>query len=456
MRSRSRCVPVLVSAIIVFAILLVINNQKSTRNGSSNQHHASPSIKSGRNLSQETTLGPEAINIEEVKMPYLKEILNQPIRINEFNFSSCSMKDCFDLSRCNSSDILKVHIVANAPPQIIIDPPLLNITGESNIIHGHILTIIRQSRYFEPNPDKACIFVPEDDTLDRDPLSISFRKISLDLLQPEYRYGMNYLIFNLYSGTWPDYRENDFAGLRLGAAILAKASNSITYHRKAFDISLPLFSYLHPQRVDSDQNLSNNSYLSSNNKDKTYLLSFKGKRYVIGSGSETRNSLYHLNNQKDVVLLTTCRHGKKWREAEDARCLDDENLYDQYDFVELMRESTFCLTPRGRRLGSFRFLEALNHTCIPVVLSDGWVWPFDELVNWPDAAIQLPEEEIFLVPDTLRDINSSKISRMQLKCRQLYHKYLASIEKIVMTTLDLIERRIKNALAESAGIKPAR
>ena len=52
-------------------------------------------------------------------------------------------------------------------------------------------------------------------------------------------------------------------------------------------------------------------------------------RYLHGIGSETRNSLYHLHNGKDVVLVTTCKHGKNWRELQDERCEEDNEEYDR-------------------------------------------------------------------------------------------------------------------------------
>ena len=56
---------------------------------------------------------------------------------------------------------------------------------------------------------------------------------------------------------------------------------------------------------------------------------FQGKRYVYGIGSDTRNSLYHLHNGKSLVLVTTCRHGKNWRELKDERCDEYNKEYDR-------------------------------------------------------------------------------------------------------------------------------
>lgn len=369
---------------------------------------------------------------------HLLDYINKPAGITPFDFGDCRMSNCFDFSRCRETGPLKVHIVPSARRGYT------NTTlGESNLIHRNVLKILRESDHYESEADKACIFVLEDDTLDRDPLSQSFRSYQSEIFDQGNRYGMNHLVFNLYSGSWPYYKENDFAGLRFKAAILAKASNSITHHRPHFDISLPLFSYQHPI---SDPNLNtenkqNEAQVLSN---RTYFLTFKGKRYVYGSGSETRNNLYHLNNQRDTIMLTTCRHGKRWRQSSDIRCSEEEFNYDKHDFVDLMKESTFCLVPRGRRLGSFRFLEALSYGCIPVILSDGWVEPFDEIIDWSCAAVQFDESLLFQVPDMLRDISKQAIVSMRQNCLGLYEKHFSTTQKIILTSLSILERRIKN------------
>ena len=80
------------------------------------------------------------------------------------------------------------------------------------------------------------------DSMDRDPLSKErFVKNFGGRLQNinGWNGGRNHIIFNLFSGTWPEYLEE--LGFDLGYAILAKASISKEKYRPGFDISLPLW-----------------------------------------------------------------------------------------------------------------------------------------------------------------------------------------------------------------------
>jgi len=108
-------------------------------------------------------------------------------------------------------------------------------------------------------------------------------------------------------------------------AILAKASMSVSTLRPGFDVSIPLFHKNHPQKGGEAGSATTNNFPAN----KRYLLAFKGKRYVHGIGSETRNALFHLHNEEDIILVTTCRHGKSWKEMKDDRCDEDNAQYDR-------------------------------------------------------------------------------------------------------------------------------
>jgi len=112
--------------------------------------------------------------------------------------------------------------------------------------------------------------------------------------------------------------------------MLAKASTSRIHYRPGFDISFPLFHREHSFRTGEPGALTSRQ---ASPPVRGYLLSFKGKRYLVGIGSETRNSLYHIHNGRDIILLTTCKHGKGWRNVEDRRCEADNQEYERFVYI---------------------------------------------------------------------------------------------------------------------------
>ncbi|XP_070506515.1 exostosin-1 [Chironomus tepperi] len=347
------------------------------------------------------------------------------------NFNECTMETCFDFTKCY--DDFLVYVYPSEPVNS------LGTTPQVSANYQKILTTIIESRYYTSDPEKACLFVLAIDTLDRDSLSEDLVRNVPQRLQrlPYWNNGKNHIIFNLYSGTWPSYLELGL-GFDPGQAILAKASMSTQTMRHGFDVSIPLFHKHFPLRSGHTGMITANNFPVN----KKYLLAFKGKRYVHGIGSETRNSLFHLHNGKDIVMVTTCRHGKSWRELQDGRCDEDNREYDRYDYETILQNSTFCLVPRGRRLGSFRFLEALQAGCIPVLLSNSWVLPFSPHIDWKQAAIWGDERLLLQVVDIVRSISPSKIMAMRQQTQILWERYFSSIEKIVFTTLEIIRERL--------------
>lgn len=112
----------------------------------------------------------------------------------------------------------------------------------------------------------------------------------------------------------------------------------------------------------------------------------------------------------------------------------------RWDYNILLRNSTFCLVPRGRRLGSFRFIETLQSGCVPVVLANEWKLPFSEIIDWSEAAVTLDERLLMQVPEILRTIPEARVHALKQQTQVLWNRYFRSIEEIIDTTLEVIDK----------------
>nr|CAD2179906.1 unnamed protein product [Meloidogyne enterolobii] len=341
----------------------------------------------------------------------------------------CSFANCFNFTNCLDTNL-----------RIYVYPDLFN--SSQSKIYSDILTVLRKSVYFTEDASEACLFILSVDTVDRDRISEDYVKDLNSLISslPKniWNDGLNHLIFNFYSGTFPNYSSNDL-GFNPGRAMIAWTSSSRQHFRTDFDISIPLFHKEHPLLSNEEIGLNSTDF---QNHDK-YLASFKGKRYVYGIGSETRDILHYLHNNNSVIIASTCRHNSDWKKYEDERCEEDNAQYDRWDYNQLMENSTFCLIPRGRRLGSFRFLESLKHSCIPVIFSDDWVLPFEDFIDWSQVSISGNEKNILFIYDYLSNIPKERIYKMRHSTQLIYQKYFASVERIVLTSIEQVFERIR-------------
>ena len=226
--------------------------------------------------------------------------------------ANCTMSRCFEEARCR--DEFRVFVYP--------DSEGVKVSG----LYRKFLRVVRNSVFYTSDPDKACLFIPSWDTLDRDRLSDDFVQ-SLPSLSslPHWNGGRNHLLFNFYSGSWPTYSEAlDFDP---GHAMLAKASFNTASFRPGFDISLPLLHNSHPEKGVYPSVLTTRGNTLPIKRH--YHLAFKGKRYLYGLGVEPRRSLYHIHNGRDVVMVTTCRHNQHWEKFKDSRCDMDNSQYNR-------------------------------------------------------------------------------------------------------------------------------
>ena len=173
------------------------------------------------------------------------------------------------------------------------------------------------------------------------------------------------------------------------------------------------------------------------------LASFKGQKYKIVT--DTRQQLEYLHNpQKGIISVTKCfLLDKQDEEYWNTTHCDDESLYNQYDYQELMENSTFSLVPRGCGFNSYRLVEAMSYGSIPVIISDGFVLPFQEIIDWTMISIQVPEKNIPSIPMILEAISDERIQSMRKNLHKVYQKHFSSHLRMLMTAVDIQRRKLK-------------
>ena len=82
-------------------------------------------------------------------------------------------------------------------------------------------------------------------------------------------------------------------------------------------------------------------------------------------------------------------------------------------YDEIMARSVFTLCPAGYGRWSFRFIEALLHGSIPVLLCDDYVMPFADQIRWDDYCIVVPEKDALSTIDLLRCLPVEGVARLQ-------------------------------------------
>ncbi|KAI8421964.1 hypothetical protein MSG28_009871, partial [Choristoneura fumiferana] len=104
----------------------------------------------------------------------------------------------------------------------------------------------------------------------------------------------------------------------------------------------------------------------------------------------------------------------------------------------------FCLVVRSARLTQAVLMDVLASQCVPIIVADSVVMPFNSHVDWNKIGLFVPEENLKnCIPLAKRDGESLLAAEMA------YENYFASIQKITLTTLEIINEKVFPLAARS-------
>ncbi|CAN1161925.1 Probable glycosyltransferase At5g03795 [Linum perenne] len=94
------------------------------------------------------------------------------------------------------------------------------------------------------------------------------------------------------------------------------------------------------------------------------------------------------------------------------------------NYIQHMRSSKYCICPKGYEVNSPRVVEAIFHECVPVIISDNFVPPFFEVLNWESFAVFVLEKDIPNLKNILASISERRYLRMQMRVRRVQQHFL--------------------------------
>ena len=139
-----------------------------------------------------------------------------------------------------------------------------------------------------------------------------------------------------------------------------------------------------------------------------------------------KGKIIEIPRSKFTIIQSTTRHVKnmpeqKWmckQESRRCRCLEDASAAHHAD----LQRSLFGLVPRGHGVYSFRLTEVMLAGAVPVIMSNGWVLPFSEFLDWDAFSVRLDEAQFISDPaKALGALIDKVIIQADLTCAYCHH-----------------------------------
>ncbi|KAF6164490.1 hypothetical protein GIB67_025316 [Kingdonia uniflora] len=93
-------------------------------------------------------------------------------------------------------------------------------------------------------------------------------------------------------------------------------------------------------------------------------------------------------------------------------------------YINYMRSSKYCICAKGYEVNSPRVVEAIFYECVPVIISDNYVPPFFEVLNWKSFTVFIPEKDLPNLKNILVSIPDKKYLKLQMGVRRVQQHFI--------------------------------
>ena len=368
------------------------------------------------------------INTNEAPQVIIEDDQVQATTTND----SCNHYNCFDVYRCGDEGI-KVFVYPNVN---YIDSNQMSLSNPHSEEFYQLIKAIIDSPYFTWDPSKACLFIPNIDLLSQNYVKLEETSQILAELS-HWNTGKNHLIFNMIPGSFPDY--NTRLDVNLGNAMIAGGGFSFFVFRKGFDISIPVYSHL--------------SQVFKRKMDEKQLMIKRRHWFLIATQFEAasprvKQLLLQLEQQhSSQMLLLRHRCLQVPSNGSDQLCNELRSTF--FNYPQILTDATFCLVTKTAFLGHPLLSDVLMSGCVPVIISEEYVLPFEEKIDWKSFSVRIGEYSFTKIFHILMSISEKRINQMKHEAFVVWKKYFSSMRTIGLTTLRIISERLFPQFVES-------
>ncbi|RZC82889.1 hypothetical protein C5167_045676 [Papaver somniferum] len=114
-----------------------------------------------------------------------------------------------------------------------------------------------------------------------------------------------------------------------------------------------------------------------------------------------------------------------WKYKDD-KILVYEHLPAGISYGTMMRKSRFCLRPSGYEVASPRIVESFYSECVPVLISDHYVPPFSDVLNWNSFSVQVRVNEIPNLKTILMSITEERYLELHKNLKQVLKHFMVN------------------------------
>ncbi|XP_076889790.1 putative glycosyltransferase At3g07620 [Bidens hawaiensis] len=100
------------------------------------------------------------------------------------------------------------------------------------------------------------------------------------------------------------------------------------------------------------------------------------------------------------------------------------------NYIENMKSSKFCICPKGYKVNSPRVVEAIFYECVPVIISDNFVPPFFEVLNWESFSVVVTEKDIPELRNILMAIGDARYRELQHGVKKVQRHFLWNVKGV--------------------------